>query len=196
MLSEEIARRTFYIYKCVAKREDGTNLERIIKIQSYFNIEDLAIALEMLSDVPGLIENIRVQAEDYDVSFSLVDKLYENGFAFYDLEEDKNITIDIIFDDGVINKYECEYIGRDTIEKKITRTTPICISASGYSRCGYKKYIEDEKKSWARHGYNIDTNNPMHKISYFESEKKHLDWSIHDLKRLFNCCKEDYYNHY
>lgn len=196
MLSEETARRTFYIYKCIAKRDDGTILERIIKIQSFFNIEDLAIALEMLSDAPGQIEKFRVQADDYDVSFSFVNKLYEDGFAFCDLEEDKKIIIDIFFDDGVINKYECEYVGRDTLEKKITRTTPICISASGYSRCGYDKYIEDEQNSWAKYGYKIDSNDPRYKISYYEIENRQLDWSVRDLKRLFNCYKEDYYNRY
>lgn len=189
MLDEKLIHNTFYIYKCVAKRADETTIERILKIQSYFNVEDLAIALITMSDAPGLITEVKVECEDYEYTFDgYTRKIYEETYSFADLDENKNIIIKIMFEDGIVNKYDCEYIGLDTQEKRISRITPICISASGYIRETHNEYLKERES--------LNIRNMAIYDNYYESEKTYIEWAVHDLKRLFTSYKYDYYNNY
>lgn len=38
-----MAKNNYYIYQCIAERNDGTKLERIFKVASFWNCEMLAI---------------------------------------------------------------------------------------------------------------------------------------------------------
>ena len=191
MLEEKTARKTFFIYRCVSQREDGSKIERIFKVQSYFNLEDLAISLVLMSDSPGRIIEIRVHAEDYESIFSETDKLYD-GVTFADLEDEKNIAVEIIYEDGMNCRYLCEYIGTDTQSKRITRTTPICVSAHGYSRYDIKGFLNEVGREY-KNSYVLSLSDAEKRIHYEDTEKMHLEWAMHDVKRLFNFYKELYY---
>jgi len=186
-------KRTYYLYKCVAKRQDNTELERIIKIQAFFNVEDLAITLHLLSDDQDMVKSLKIKTNDYENELNNHCTLYVNCFTFNDLEDDKNIDIEIEYDDGLIHKYHCEYIGCDITEKIITRTVPLCISCHGFHRFGYDKYFLDNLAKYP----NISRSEALlcnfYLKDYLGFENNRLFNAVKNLKVLFNCSKEEYY---
>lgn len=190
------ARKTFFIYKCLAKRDDGSEIVRILKIQSYFDIADLALVLTTMSDAAGLIDKVVIKYEDYDFEFKYDMHELIDGISFFELDN-RNLTIEIVFKDDISNVYQCEYVGMDIQTKNITRKTPICVYANGFSRFGAVSTRKKELKIYD--GLGLDLNKYINDDSIYNfqrSEKMKLEWAINDLKRLFNLEKESNYSAY
>ena len=186
--SLKVIYRTYYIYKCVSKRNDNTTIERIIKIQSFFEIYDLGLALIVMSEKDDYIDGFTIKAENFEDECNDYDKKIWTGVCFCELESDRNIHIEIKYRSGYSLKYDCEYIGMDIVDKKITRKTPICISGKGYSNKTHKEYLESMQ------------NNSLHKYfvhdNYYNYEENLFDQMIKDLKSDFTFYKRLYYHLY
>ena len=137
--------KTFYIYQCRALRKDGTYLERIFKMPSFWNHETIAIALITIGDAPGYITTILVE-NDGDVI--LIDdnknKSMDLGSCFYELSN-STIKVTLNYKDGISTVFECNKIGEDVVNKKITRKTPIVVSFHGYSRFTKEEFFAKER---------------------------------------------------
>jgi len=193
MIDERKARKVFYIYKCVAVRDDNTEITRIIKIPSFFNVEDLAFSLIAMGDAPGIVSSIRLKAGDYENCFDDFDnKIYPYTCSFYELENEDSIEIDIVYEDGLVTKYNCEYIGLDIKDKNITRKTPICVFAQGYSRYGWKTYYSKLDKEKLEFAFGEDKDNCRKKQRYIENEDMHVKWAINDLRQFFTLYQDIY----
>lgn len=196
MLSIKEAKRTFYIYKAVAALDDGTNLKRIIKIQSFFNVEDLAIVLLVLQDGEDNITDIKVINNEYQCEFKRYGhNLFEDGFTFSDLEDDKDFNIKFTFEDGTNLTYVCEYIGMDITEKPITKKLPIIIDAQGYSRFGYKDYKQKHKLDYVNSDIlQLSIIYDFYYKEFCSIEERELKESIKRFKALYSLEKEDFYS--
>lgn len=195
MLNDKEAKRTFYIYKCVSTLKDETTIERIIKIQSFFNVEDLSIALITLSDIGFSLPSVKVVSEDYENEFdNYSNRLYTDGFSFADLEDDKNLKITFKYEDGSEVVFDCEYIGMDKVNKPITKKLPLIISANGYSFKGYEGYKEE-------YSYDIQNYKKLDYSNFYDpfyglfvkKEKEEMQSAIKRFHVLFSSFKEDYY---
>ena len=72
----------YVIYNCIAVRSDKTKIIWIIKIQSHFQVEDLAIALIATSDSPGIIKEIESEKKYFDFYLNRENCiLYENNLV-------------------------------------------------------------------------------------------------------------------
>ena len=71
----------YVIYNCIAVRSDKTKIIRIIKIQSHFQVEDLAISLTITSDSPGIIKEIWVENDGDGYMFNYSNPIYD-GISF------------------------------------------------------------------------------------------------------------------
>lgn len=195
MLNDKEAKRIFYIYKCVSTLKDGTTIERIIKIQSFFNVEDLSIALVTLSDIGFSLPSVKVVSEDYENEFdNYSNRLYADGFSFADLEDNKNLKITFKYEDKSEVVFDCEYIGMDKVSKPITKKLPLIISANGYSFNGYEGY----KKEYS---YDIQNYKKLDYSNFYDpfyglfvkKEKEEMQSAIKRFHVLFSSFKEDYY---
>ena len=81
----------YVIYSCTAVRSDKTKIIRIIKIQSHFQVEDLAISLIVTSDSPGIIKEIEFENDGCGYSFNYGNPIYE-GISFYE-RDNTNIKV-------------------------------------------------------------------------------------------------------
>ncbi|MDO4198360.1 MAG: hypothetical protein Q4D13_05180 [Erysipelotrichaceae bacterium] len=185
MLEEKLIRKTYYIYHCVYRREDDSLIERTVKIQSYFNVEDLAMFLMSLSENELEIKETSVKADDYHSEFSIENKLY-GDYSFADLEDDKNVEVEFVYDNGRTVIFNCEYIGLDTGEKRISRTSPIIVSASGYLLSTESEYCEDKKTDESLYGY--------HRYNYYKEDNYMLNNALKHYQSMFNLNKETYYS--
>ena len=168
-----MSNKTFYIYQCIAKRNDNTEIERIFKIPSFWNYELLSMALVTTCDSPGIIKNIEIESEG--VTF-IIDE-YEHmslieGLPFEELFE-KDMIIKLVYDDGIVTTFNCEYIGSDTGEKRITRKTPILVSIHGYNRLTKKEHFAQK------------TPYPLLPDSYENGEELAITWAKNDITRNF-----------
>ena len=179
--------RTYYIYKCVSKRNDDTTIERIIKIQSFFEIYDLGIALIVMSEKDDYIDGFTIKAENFKDECNEYDKKIWGGICFCELISDRNIFIEIKYQNGYSLKYDCEYVGMDIADKKITRKTPICISGKGYSNKTHKEYLESRSDGL----YKL----PVHD-NYYNYEENLFDRVVKDLRCDFTFYKSLYYHLY
>ena len=112
----------YVIYSCTAVRSDKTKIIRIIKIQSHFQVEDLAISLIVTSDSPGIIKEIKFENDGCGYTFDYSNLIYE-GLTFDDLEE-TNIKVTLVYKDNTEIQYDCVQVGEEVTRNKITRTTP------------------------------------------------------------------------
>ena len=177
--------RTYLIYRCVAKRSDDTAIERVLKIQAFYTIEDLAIALITMGYAPGCIKSFRVSAEDYDREYDEDQNRILDGLGFFDLGTNRNITVSVNYEDGQSIHYSCEYVGMDIVEKKITRKTPICICAKGYSILTHKEHFNM-----------ILTDDKFYRLTYdnyYNMEEWHVAQAINDLRGSFTFYQSLYY---
>lgn len=135
-----MAKNNYYIYQCIAEKNDGTKLERIFKVASFWNCEMLAIGLVTSCDEPDEIKNFTMWIDED--SFLVDDeehKSYGTPYVFEELEQ-PNMSITINFKDGTSLKYMCRKIGEDTVKNRINRLTPVLVSLNGYSRLTRKEY--------------------------------------------------------
>ena len=184
MLDERLINRTYYLYKCTSIRSDETTIERVFKIQSFFNVEDLAIALLLMNDNLMGFKSCTLTAGDYESGFDdQYEKIYPDCFTFADLDEEKNMIIKFTYQDGKSIQYICEYIGFDIQSKKIARTLPICVCARGYSMLSHSEYIQSQ----------IGGQFSMTYDNYYVNEDTSIKWALSLLKRLFNGYKESFY---
>ena len=162
--------KTFYIYQCKAVRKDGTHIERIFKMPSFWNHETIAIALVTIGDAPGYINNIKIEANndysimDYDENLSM-----GCGDSFAELL-DPTIKVTLNYKEGVSTVFECKKIGEDVTSKKIIRKTPIVVSAHGYSRFTKEEYFALERPF------------PIHPESYDRGERYQCERADKDMK--------------
>lgn len=195
MRDQNKTRCTFNIYNCVAKRNDNTTIERVIKIQSWYSVEDLAIALVVMSSDPGLIYGVHISSDTFEDFFDYYDNpLLGEGFPLAELSGEE-ISIAVDYNDGVQISYLCKLIGTDVQEKRITRTTPICVSAKGYSRKTHDEYLKEEQLSYEQDDfYKLAFPNGV-VDSYYRQEETHVGWALKDLTRWFNTTKEQFAHH-
>ena len=175
----------YVIYKCSAIRNDKTKIIRIIKIQSHFQAENLAIALIATSDSEETIKEIKFENDGYEDTFDHNNLIYD-GLSFDELEE-TNIKVTLVYEDGIKIQYDCVQIGEEITQNRITRTTPIIIEANGMSRFTHAEYIANHKEeidNALKFGVNCD--------KYYDLEESLASQSIKDLQRFFNLYKEEY----
>ena len=168
-----MSNKIFYIYQCIAKRSDNTEIERIFKIPSFWNYELLSMALITTCDSPGIVKYIEIESEGTNF---IIDE-YENmsiieGMPFEELF-DKDMIIKLVYEDGITTAFNCKYIGCDMVEKRITRKTPILISIHGYNRLSKKEHFEQK------------TNYPLLPDSYENGEELSISWAKNDITRNF-----------
>ena len=192
MRNQNKERYTFTIYNCVAKRNDNTTIERVIKIQSWYSVEDLAIALVVMSSDPGLIYGVHISLDTFEDFFDYYDNpLLGEGFPLAELSGEE-ISIVVDYNDGVQISYLCKLIGTDVQEKRITRTTPICVSGKGYSRLTHDEYLKETQRRYEQDDLYKSIFPDGIVDSYFRQEESHIDWAIKDLTRWFNTTKENF----
>ena len=178
----------YVIYNCTAVRSDKTKIVRVIKIQSHFQVEDLAIALIATSDSPGYINEIMFENEGIGYSFNHCNPIHE-GISFDELD-DTNLKVTLVYDDDTKIQYECVQVGEEITDKRITRTTPIMIAAVGMSRFTHDEFVFNQSKEFeGLNGFNIYSKSD----EYYVFENKLVSWAVNDLQRFFNMYKEDYY---
>lgn len=133
---------TYYIYHCVGERKDGTTIERIFKIPSFWFCEMLATALITASGEPDEIKNFTIWVDEDSL---LVDdyeyKSYGTPYIFEELEQ-PNMSVTINYQDGNSIKYACRKIGIDIAKNRINRLTPILVSLKGFSRFTISEYYK------------------------------------------------------
>lgn len=192
MIDSKQLKNTFLIYNCIATRNDKTTIERVIKIQAWYSVEDLAIALITMSSEPGLIYGAHITTNTFEDFFDYYEnRLIGEGWPLTNME-DETVIININYEDGVKVSYTCNLIGMDTQQKRITRTTPICVSAKGYSRITHDEYLKEEQLRYEQDDfYKLAFPNGV-VDSYYRQEESHIDWAIKDLTRWFNIIKENF----
>lgn len=176
--------KTFFIYHCEAIRNDGTKIERTFKMPAFWNYELLTVALVTTCDCPGIIKNILIENDgDKVIIDQYLNRRFFFGIAFAELI-DPNMKITIKYRDGISTVFNCMKIDMETVDKKITRKTPILTFANGFNRLTSKEYYEEET--------------PYSKIpnSYEELEKIHIGWIKNDITRLFTSYLTDYFDMY
>ena len=178
----------YVIYNCIAVRSDKTKIIRIIKIQSHFQVEDLAIALITTSDSPGIIKEIEFENDGCGYTFDDSNPIYD-GISFDELEE-TNVKVTLVYEDNTKIKYSCVQVGEEITRNKITRTTPIILAAMGMSRFTHAEYIINHKKEVEKYKtLNLDPNYD----GYYAAEDFKVSCAMNDLQRFFNMYKDDYY---
>ena len=179
----------YVIYSCTAVRSDKTKIIRIIKIQSYFQIEDLAISLIATSDSPGLIKEIECENDGCGYTFDYADPIYDGGLTFDELEE-TSIKVTLFYEDDTKIQYDCVLVGEEITKNRITRTTPIILAAMGMSRFTHAEYIVNHKKEIEN--YKVLKLDPNYD-GYYAVEDFEVSCAMNDLQRFFNMYKDDYY---
>lgn len=178
----------YVIYSCTAVRSDKTKIIRIIKIQSHFQVEDLAISLIVTSDSPGIIKEIEFENDGCGYSFNYGNPIYE-GISFDELDN-TNIKVTLVYEDNTRIQYDCVQVGEEVTKNKITRTTPIILAAMGMSRFTHAEYIIAHKKEVEKlNALNLDPNYD----GYYAVEDFEVSCAMNDLQRFFNIYKDDYY---
>lgn len=178
----------YVIYSCTAIRSDKTKIIRIIKIQSHFQIEDLAISLTITSDSPGIIKEIWVENDGCGYMFNYSNPIYD-GISFDELEN-TNIKVTLVYEDNTKLEYDCVLVGEEITKNRITRTTPIILAAMGMSRFTHEEYLMKHKEEFEK--YKSFKINPNYD-GYYATEDLEVSWAMNDLQRFFNMYKDDYY---
>ena len=166
-------KKAYYIYKCLAKRKDNTEIERVFKMPYFWSYETLAVALITTCDCSGLIESIYLDNNGLRYIFN--DKYYKGKLSYLRFKklEDKNINITINYEDNISILFVCEKVGEELSNKNIVRKTPILVSSKGYNRLTKEEY------------FNEDTLYIKPIDSYENLEELHLNWIKSDITRLF-----------
>ena len=139
----------------------------------------------MSKDVIYAIDGCIVKVKD-TTSFSMLEKVFVGKSRLM------GEVIAMNRKETLIQVYESTsglQVGEEVISKTITRTTPILIQASGYSRFTHKEYIIEEQKkisSMKSIVPNID--------SFYEDENFAVNEAERILKLYFNTYKDDMYN--
>ena len=171
-------RKKYVIYKCSAKREDGTIIERIFKFPSFWCYELIIAALHTTCDAPGIIDNIEILLEGKSDIYTKDEKQFMSNLTFDEIEEKFDVIL--YYDDGLKTSFECEKIGIDYAKNNITRKTPILVSIQGYNRLTKKDY-------------DVKNENRVLLDSYNKGELLHIQWAKNDITRLFTLYVEEHF---
>ena len=163
-------KNTYYIYQCIAIRNDGTHIERIFKMPSFWNCETIAFALITIGDAPGYINNINIENKEIRILIDDNKNLSLNiSPSFYELN-DSNIKVVLNYKDGTKTFFECNKIGEEISSKTINRKTPIVVHACGYSRFTKKEFFANKRSSY------------LSPEAYENVERFHTDRASKDMK--------------
>lgn len=167
---EIIMNKTFYIYQCIALRKDGTRIERIFKMPSFWNHETIAIALVTIGDAPGYITNIKIESDGQFVIIDQDENLSMDCGASFDELLVTDIKVAINYKDEISTVFNCKKIGEEVTNKKITRKTPVVISSYGYSRFTKEEFLAKEGVY------------PFYPEAYEKTENYHCERADKDMK--------------
>ena len=173
-------KNTYYIYQCVSIRDDGSKIERFFKMPSFWSFETLMVALVTTGDSPGLITTTSIKSDYVKMNFLMGRMEWLSGYSF-DANENSQIEVIINYNDGSKLIYNCTKIGIDVVEKRITRKTPIMLSATGFSRYSHNQYVS------------LNAQNPFFHDSYSKGEELHLGFIKTDITKLFTLFLSDFF---
>ena len=117
-------KKTYYIYQCIAIRNDGTHIERIFKMPSFWNCETIAFALITIGDAPGYINNINIENKEIRIL----------------IDDNKNLSLNIS-----PSFYE---LNDSNIKVVLNYKDPIVVHACGYSRFTKKEFFANKRSSY------------------------------------------------
>ena len=129
-----MSKKTYYIYQCIATRNDGTTIERIFKIPSFWECGTISVALITSCDAPDSLKDITVIVDDDNFTYDEHENKMYGGYMQFDELVNPAVIVNLNYNDGTKTQFICKKIGEDTIKNNINRKTPELISLKGYSR--------------------------------------------------------------
>ena len=165
-------KRKFLVYKCVAKKSDGSELIREFKIPSFWTYHTIVAALFLSSDSDGLIKEFSVENSELNISHKVnEDKKLKVKRKVLETLKDSNLKVTFTYEDDRKLVYECTKCNEELSNKTIVRKTPVLTNIVGYNRLTKEEYYKEHPKY-------IET-------AYEGSEELGVKWTKSDMTRLF-----------